>query len=51
MGKYMKMKKIGLDAVPSVGLQLSGANHSSDPMNIVAINIDNVNKVVPPIRQ
>ena len=46
MGKYMKIKKIGLDAVPSVGLQLSGANHSSDPMNIVAINIDNVNKEI-----
>ena len=44
-------KKIGLDAVPSVGLQLSGANHSSDPMNIIANNIDNVNKVAPPIRQ
>lgn len=51
MGKYMKMKKIGLDAVPSIGLQLSGANYSSDPMNIIAINIDNLNKVVPPVRQ
>ena len=36
-------KKIGLDAVPSVGLQLPGANHSSDPMNMVANKVLTVN--------
>lgn len=36
-------KKIGLDAVPSVGLQLPGANHSSDPMNIIANKVGSVN--------
>lgn len=45
----MKTKKIGLDAIPSVGLHLPGANHSSDPMNIIARNFDKVKQVQQPI--
>ena len=46
----MKTKKIGLDAIPSVGLHLPGANHSSDPMNIIARNFDKVKQVQQPGR-
>ena len=46
----MKTKKIGLDAIPSVGLHLPGANHSSDPMTIIARNFDKVKQVQQPGR-